>query len=217
METSIKYVIDTESNSDSHDSVKMTHDILITKTQHAGTFLKCNFSGAADVKWKEEVKFMIPFLVLTWLRQLQQFFKKSTNKLRSWSTLGNYAPHLKLQQGEGNDPLAIVYLQKPNSDEQVKVQEFTDIKPDESYIKTNKKNVKFTSLEEWAMLILKPPLQTRLEQAKDADAETKERWDRCKIKIQDGYQFRINTKNYTKQNKDKTDKQPPQPAFNYSN
>jgi hypothetical protein len=38
-------------------------------------------------------------------------------------------------------------------------------------------------------LILKPPLQTRLEQAKDADAETKERWNRCKLKIQDGYQF----------------------------
>jgi len=67
---------------------------------------------------------MIPFLVLTWLRQLQQFFKKK--KLRSWSSPGNYAPQLKLQQGEKNDPLAIVYMQKPDSDEQVKVQHFTD-------------------------------------------------------------------------------------------
>ena len=108
-------------------------------------------------------------------------------------------------------------MQKPDSDQQVKVQEFTDIKPDESYIKTNRKNVVFTSLEQWAMLIFKPPLQTQLEQAKDADAETKERWNRCNIKIQDGYQFQFNKKDYTKTNKDKTDEQTPQPAFNYSN
>ena len=114
----------------------------------------------ADIKWKEEVKFMIPLLVLTWLRQLQQFFKRRHNKLKSWSSLGNYAPHLKLQHGEKNDPLAIVYMQKPGSIEQVKVQQFTDIKPDESYIKDNSKRVIFPSLEEWAMLILKPPHQT---------------------------------------------------------
>jgi hypothetical protein len=94
-------------------------------------------------------------------------------------------------------------MQKPDSDQQVKVQEFTDIKPDESYIKTNRKNVLFTSLEQWAMLIFKPPLQTQLEQAKDADAETKERWNRCNIKIQDGYEFHFNKNDYTKENKEK--------------
>jgi len=51
-------------------------------------------------------------------------------------------------------------MQKPDLDQQVKVQQFTDIKPDESYIKASSKNVVFTSLEEWAMLILKPPHQT---------------------------------------------------------
>jgi len=108
-------------------------------------------------------------------------------------------------------------MQKPDLDQQVKVQQFTDIKPDESYIKASSKNVVFTSLEEWAMLTLKPPHQTRLEQAKDADAETKDRWNRCKIKIQDGYQFQFNKKDYTKENKDKTDEQTPQPTLNYSN
>jgi len=80
IETYIKYVIDTESNSESHADVKAIHDILLNNTQHAGTFIGCNFSGVADVKWKEEVKFMIPFQVLTWLRQLQQFFKKKNKK-----------------------------------------------------------------------------------------------------------------------------------------
>jgi len=169
-----------------------------------------------DVKWKEEVKFMIPFLVLTWLRQLQQFFKKQTNKLRSWSPLGNYAPHLTLQQGEKNDPLAIVYMQKTDSIEQVKVQQFTDIKPDESYIKDNSKRVVFPSLEEWAMLILKPPHQTRLEQAKNANAETKTRWNRCKIKIQDGYQFQLTQTDFTKEKEYKTDEQTQKPTLNYS-
>ncbi len=52
IETCIKYVIDTESNSESHADVKKIHDILLNNTQHAGTFFKCNFSGVADVKWK---------------------------------------------------------------------------------------------------------------------------------------------------------------------
>jgi hypothetical protein len=108
IEKYIKYVIDTESNSDSHADAKEIHEVLLNNTQHAGTFTKCNFSGMADIKWKEEVKFMIPLLVLTWLRQLQQFFKRKQNKLRSWSSLGNYAPHLKLQHGGKNNPLAIV-------------------------------------------------------------------------------------------------------------
>lgn len=52
----------------------------------------------------------------------------------------------------------------------------------ESYNKKNKNNIVFTSLEEWAMLILKPPVQKWLDQAIEADQETKERWSRCKQK-----------------------------------
>jgi hypothetical protein len=217
IETYIKYVIDTESNFASHADAKEIHEVLLNKTQHAGTFAKCNFSGMADIKWKEEVKFMIPLLVLTWLRQLQQFFKRKQNKLRSWSSLGSYAPHLKLQHGEKSDPLAIVYMQKPGSIEQVKVQQFTDIKPDESYIKETSKRVVFPSLEEWAMLILKPPHETRLEQAKNANEETKDRWNRCKIKIQDGYQFQMTQTDFTKEKEDRTDEQTQKPTLNYSN
>jgi hypothetical protein len=108
-------------------------------------------------------------------------------------------------------------MQKLDSNEQVKVQHFTDIKPDESYIKDNSKRVVFPSLEEWAMLILKPPHQTRLEQAKDANAETKDRWNRCKIKIQDGYQFQLTQTDFTKEKEDKTDEQTQKPTLNYSN
>ncbi len=66
------------------------------------------------------------------------------------------------------------------------------------------------------MLILKPPYQTRLEQAKDANAETKDRWNRCKIKIQDVYQFQLTQTDFTKEKKDKTDEQTQKPTLNYS-
>ena len=67
------------------------------------------------------------------------------------------------------------------------------------------------------MLILKPPHQTRLEQAKDTNAETKDRWNRCKIKIHDGYQFQLTQTDFTKENKDETDEQTQKPMLNYSN
>jgi hypothetical protein len=52
-------------------------------------------------------------------------------------------------------------LKKPETEQTVKAKDFTDIKPNESYNKKNKNNIVFTSLEEWAMLmlILKPPVQ----------------------------------------------------------
>jgi hypothetical protein len=53
----------------------------------------------------------------------------------------------------------VVYLKKPETEQTVKAKDFTDIKPNESYNKKNKNNIVFTSLEEWAMLILKPPVQ----------------------------------------------------------
>ena len=71
IEEYITYVTETESSSDSSDTAKLIQELLFKYTQHTGTFLKCTFSGvAADVTWKDDVKCMIPFLVLTWLRQL---------------------------------------------------------------------------------------------------------------------------------------------------
>jgi hypothetical protein len=76
---------------------------------------------------------MIPFLILTWLRQLQQFF--DNRQKRTWSNYGNYNPHLKLNQGEGSDPLAVVYLSMPGTGQSYKVKHFTDIQPNETYDK----------------------------------------------------------------------------------
>ncbi len=57
-----------------------------------------------------------------------------------------------------------------------KVKHFTDIQPNETYNKKKdkKKSIVFTSLKDWAMLLLKPPVQHRLEQAINIEKETKE-------------------------------------------
>jgi hypothetical protein len=146
------------------------HVLLLKKTMHSGYFHKCNFAGAAEIAWKDDVKFMIPFLILTWLRQLQTFFDK--RQKRTWS---NYDPHLKLNQGDRSDPLAVVYLSMPGTGQSYKVKHLTDIQPNETYDKKDKnKSIVFTLLEEWAMLLLTPPVEHQLEQAINIDKETKE-------------------------------------------
>jgi hypothetical protein len=84
-----------------------------------------------------EIRCQIYDSLLTWLRQLQQFFNKEQK--RTWSDLGNYTPHLRLSHGEGSDPLAVVYLSKADTGQPVKVKNFNGIKPNESYSKKKEK------------------------------------------------------------------------------
>jgi hypothetical protein len=102
---------------------------------------------------------MLPVLVITWLRQLQRFFREEEN--HTWSKHGNYIAHDRLTPGESKNPLGIVYL-KSTAGHMYKVKNYFNIKPDETY---NRENKVCTSLEEWAMDILKPPIQKRLDQA----------------------------------------------------
>ncbi len=101
------------------------HKTLLKYTLHSGYFHKCNFAGVSKITWKDDVKFIIPFLVLTWLRQLQQFFNREQK--HTWSNLGNYTPHLRLSHGEGSDPLAVVYLSKADTGQPVKVKTSTTL------------------------------------------------------------------------------------------
>jgi hypothetical protein len=110
----------TKPSSELFGMAKLVQELLFKNTRHSGTFSKCNFSGVAEVTWKDDVKFMIPFLFLTWLRQLQQFFKKKHQK-HTWSVFGDYTLHPKYTQGEGSNPLAVVYLSKPKTRQTVKV------------------------------------------------------------------------------------------------
>jgi VCBS repeat-containing protein len=53
-----------------------------------------------------------------------------------------------------------------------------------------------TSLNEWAMSILKLPIQKQLDQAISSNTETKERWSRYQMKLQGMYVFKLDSKNY---------------------
>jgi hypothetical protein len=117
----IKYM--TMQGSELFSTTQGVHKTLLKYRLHSGYFHKCNFAGVSEISWKDDVKFMIPFLVLTWLRQLQQFFNKEQK--RTWSVLGNYTP--RLSHGEGSDPLAVVYLSKADTGQPVKVKTSTTL------------------------------------------------------------------------------------------
>ncbi len=71
----------------------------------------------------------------------------------------------------------------------VKVTKYTDIKPDESCNENTKGLVIIKSLEEWAILILQPPVERKLINAAKAGSETGKRYNRCKKIIKHHYQF----------------------------
>jgi hypothetical protein len=85
-----KYILHIESNklddddddeNDEYEEIKNTHEIIFKNTQHSGLFEKCTFASWTEAKWKEDVKYMIPFLLLAWLRQLQQYFKEKKTRI----------------------------------------------------------------------------------------------------------------------------------------
>ncbi len=154
--------------------------------------------------------------MLTWLRQLQQFFKKKNNR-HSWSMLGNYTPIEKYMGGEGRDPLSLVYLSKPDAGISVKVTKYTDITPDESY-NVNGKDIATKLLDEWAMFILQPPVEKKLTNAIKADSKTETRYNRIKKLINQKYRFRLTQKDYTKTKKKpvKINQPTVQPKYDYS-
>ncbi len=96
--------------------------------------------------------------------------------------------------------MSLVYLSKPGMGPSVKKTKYTDITPDESYNK-NAKGLVIKSFEEWAMLILQPPVERKLINAAKADSETRKRYNRCKKIIKHHYQFRFTQNDYAKKKK----------------
>jgi len=201
-----KYILHIESNklddddddeNDEYEEIKNTHEIIFKNTQHSGLFEKCTFASWTEAKWKEDVKYMIPFLLLTWLRQLQQYFKEKKNKDCTWAKKGNYQPHISFSKGESSNPLAVVYLCKPGTKKAYKVESYNDIKPYEpKKVEELTTNVLIPSFEEWALLLLTLPNQTRMNETVKYDNDTMRRWKMAESKIKRGYKFELNDTNY---------------------
>jgi hypothetical protein len=79
---------------------------------------------------------------------------------------------------------------KNKSGQTYRVKEYTDIKPDKTYKKTRKAIC--TSLEEWAMCLLKPDLPKKLQEATDSDDKSKQRWAIFQQRMDTEYSFDFN-------------------------
>ncbi len=122
--------------------------ILFHKTLHSGYFAKLPF-GSKD-KFEKTPNTILPLVVLTWLRQLQEHFNKiGDNKERGdWNIHGKYCA-IRAKDVSKDFPLDNVHMTKANSISLVKVYSVTYIKPDSKPHKTVVK-----SLEEWAAKVL---------------------------------------------------------------
>ncbi len=92
----------------------------------------------------------LPLVVLTWLRQLEEYFQENgdTNESGDWNAHGKYCP-VKARNVSKEFRLDNIHMIKANSTAVTKITSVQWIKPD---IKNNKKVVK--SLEEWEAKIL---------------------------------------------------------------
>ncbi len=147
--------------------------ILFDRTLHNGYFVKLPF-GSRD-KFAKMTNTTLALGVLTWLRQLQEYFYKigNANENELWNVHGKYCP-VKAKHVSREFPLDNMYMIKANSTAVTKVTSVQWITPDN---KNSKKVVK--SLEEWAAKILCQD-NDYVQNLANADKETKNRFQRTK-------------------------------------
>ena len=94
-----------------------------------------------------------------------------------------------MKQNEPKNLFGNVAL-KNKSGQTYRVKEYADIKPDKTYKK--KRKAVCTSLEEWAMCLLKPNLPKKLQEATDSDDKSKQRWANFQQRMDTEYSFNLN-------------------------
>jgi hypothetical protein len=139
-------------------------EVLFTKTLHSGHWSCVQFGERT--KFFEQSNRILSLVVFTWLRQLQQFFldDKHGHKNGNWKNLGKYTG-VTTNPMKDNTPLANINFSaaaKPKVPTQItNVDQF---KPKEDITGV------CTSLEEWALRILKPNQTVQLQDLVDTDS-----------------------------------------------
>ena len=145
--------------------------VLMQGEMHNGHFTKTSFGG--KTYFIKQHNTTLSLVILTWLRQLQQFFYgEITKENGNWSAMGKYTPTNR-NPTIATSPLSNILFS--TYDKQTILNPITSlehIKP----IEDNKKQV-CTSLEEWAMRILKPTNTVNLQKLYEMSEETGQRWD----------------------------------------
>ena len=158
-------------------------EVLFSKTLHCGYWSHVQFGTRK--KFFEQNNSVLCLVILTWMRQLQEFFL-DVEKLPSngnWNKWGKYTgvtsnPYTK------NAPLLNINfstIEKPGFIEQItSVHQF---KPNEEVPGV------CTSLEEWAFRILKPKHQVQFTELVEYDVESEERFIRANQDDQERFEF----------------------------
>jgi hypothetical protein len=144
-------------------------DLLFDKTEHNSYFGKMNF-GSKE-KFKTATNSSLYLLILTWLRQLEQYFYNfdgNDDFEGDWNEHGKYYATTSMMKSA---PLANIHM--ANEDEILT--NITDV----SFFEPTHRDGVCVSLEEWGARIFKPHDKQVLRDAKRGCEKTKERFNRA--------------------------------------
>jgi hypothetical protein len=88
IDTYIAYLRMDDEDNEHQDDATAIHELLMRQTLHTGVFHKCSFAKVETPVWNNDVKYMIPIVILTWLRQLEEYFFQYEQE--TWAVLGDY-------------------------------------------------------------------------------------------------------------------------------
>ncbi len=139
--------------------------VLFGNTLHTGHWTKIQFGSSKKIVERDNG--ILSLLVLTWLRQLQQFFLNDERKAENgdWNTLGKY----KGTTGNLLKETPLANINFSTASETTTLQQIANI--DQFKPKEDIKGV-CTSLEEWALGILSPETELQVDELYNNDAET---------------------------------------------
>jgi hypothetical protein len=190
------YYTDKSGNKEYLGKTQKSIDILFLRTNHFSYFDKLPFGNKTkfDLNSGNPIVYLV---VLTWMRQLQQFFYEldETDDAADWNDLGRYWGNTVQAKEIG---LSYINMATVNSDEHTLVTNVSQFKPNET------RHDVVSSLEQWAAMILKPILSK-----KQMNIETSDRVGRAYLQTHTHkYYFKINDTDYTNTRRDKTTTSP---------
>jgi len=170
-------------------------DLLFDSTDHSSYFGKHSFGS--KTKFDTSIDPILYLVVLTWSRQLQQFFFEieDTDEKRDWNVYGRYYGTLK--QSRSDIGLGYIHMSTADSTEKTLILNMSFFRPDE-----NRTDV-ISSLEEWAARLLQPGVEGLDERGNLLGKETSDRFKRAKDpkKFE---KFKFTNNDYTKRSTTKT-------------
>jgi hypothetical protein len=151
-------------------------ELLFSKTLHCGYWSHVQFG--TRTKFLDQSNSVLSLVVLTWLRQLQEFFfdVENTPNNGNWNKYGKYTA-VSTNPYKTTTPLVNINFstaKKPNVI--VQITNVNQLKPNEDMTGV------CTSLEEWAFCILKPKHQVQLTELVKNDTESEERFSKANDK-----------------------------------